>query len=119
MAEWNPIAITDRKVDGEPTEDRVAVVFHLSSAPDHQWAGFFESARWQIECRPGSTTKRPRLRGNTISVVVAQASRDSAIRQVRSALEGSNREYQTRIIDAQIAAEAKRQELEDRLNSAG
>ncbi len=79
----------------------MALVFHLSSAPDHQWSGFFESARWQIEGRPGSTTKRPRVPGNIISVVVAQASRDSAIRQVRPALEGANREYQTRVIDLQ------------------
>ncbi len=70
---------------------------------------------------------KPRARGSTISVVVTEADVDRAKEQIRSALENANTQYQTRVIDPQIereaaeaaqaeAAEAKRQELEDRLN---
>lgn len=127
MLEWTPITIEHTEVVGEPTEDRVSLNIHLSATPHPQWASYVEAAPWHVVGQPGSTTERPRVHGRTISVVVTQASMDSAIQQIRSALDGANREYQTRVIDPQVAdeaaaagqaeaAEAKRQELEDRLN---
>ena len=71
---------------------------------------------------------KPRVRGSTISVVVTEADVDWAKEQIESARKKANSEYQTRVIDPQIeretsdaaraeAVEAKRQALEDRLNS--
>jgi hypothetical protein len=129
VADWTPITIEYIEPVGEPTPDRVALVFHLSSEPDPLWRGFFDSAPWKTTAsRLGSTMEKPRVRGSTISVVVTEADVDRAKEQIESARKKANGEYQTRVIDPQIeretsdaaqseAVEAKRQELEDRLNT--
>ncbi len=95
MADWTPIEITDEGVEGEPTPDRVVLVFHLSSEPDHRWRGFFERTPWQTSAgRPGSTLDRPRVLGSTIRAVVAPTVRDETTRWVRSAVGEANRQYQ-------------------------
>jgi hypothetical protein len=130
VAEWTPITIERTEVVGEPTPDRVALVFHLSDTPKYEWRDLFDTAPWQTTAsRLGSTMEKPRVGGSTISVVVTEADVDPAKEQVRSALENANTQYQTRVIEPQIerdaadtaraeTAEAKRQELEDRFNPA-
>jgi hypothetical protein len=95
MAEWAPITIERTEVVGEPTPDRVALVFHLSDTPKYEWRDLFDTAPWQTTAsRLGSTMEKPRVGGSTISVVVTKADVDSAKEQVRSALLGSTTRHQ-------------------------
>ena len=129
MVRWTPITIVSQEVRPGATEQRVELVFHLREPPKQEWKIFFSAGTWSKQGGLSQLTRdNPEVSGSDIVAVATEATLESVRDEVHAHVDSANATFRRQVIDPQIAeeasaaaqaeaAEAKRQELEDRLNS--